>query len=72
MKLSKTSLISLAALGLVAAAAPALAAAPDWVPAVTEGVDSLSSGTKEVAAPIIGLCIGIFGLWGCMSGHIDW
>lgn len=75
MKISKTSLLTVATAALVVSAVvalPALAASPDWEKPVTEGVTTLSTSVKNIAAPIIGLCIGIFGLWGCMSGRIDW
>lgn len=74
MKISKTLLASTGALAAVVAAAPALAASgtSDWVKPMADAATGFSLDFKTLAAPLIGLCIAIFGLWGCMSGRIDW
>lgn len=74
MKISKTLLATTGALAAVVAATPALAASGTsaWVKPMADGATSFTTDFKTLGAPIIGLCIAVFGLWGCMSGRIDW
>jgi hypothetical protein len=74
MKISKGSLLSLAILGGVitlVTVAPALAADADWIKPVEEGVTSLSDNLVTIAGPVIGLCIGGYGVWAALTGRLE-
>ncbi len=74
MTLSTRSLVSLAVLGAAFSFvlfSPALAADADWIAPVEEGVTSLSDSLLTIAAPVIGLCIGGYGVWAALTGRLE-
>lgn len=60
------------AAAVVVFAFPALAAdAADWINPASEGAKSLSDSLVSIGAPILGLCLAGYGIWGIATGHLD-
>jgi hypothetical protein len=50
---------------------PARAMAQDWSAPATGMLESLESGLINIAAPVIGVGVIIYGIWAMVTGRID-
>ncbi len=67
--------VSLAVLALLIIFDPTLAlsaGSSEWIKPATGLLDDLTSGLIQIGIPVVGLGIVALGIWGGVSGRIDW
>lgn len=72
MRISIRTVLSLAAVGAVLVAGPALAESADWIAPASEGITSLKDSIITLAGPILAVAIVIFAAWAGLTQRINW